>query len=116
MTEGTPTSTRVAAINSFGIGPFTMSNPCSIAASPQPPSEPVDVFAEATSLSSILLQWNPPRETGGQPISHYKIEYNKLPSFTGGQNSGPFGSILLSSSSSGAVSDMQSVTVKINNQ
>ena len=47
------------------------------------------------------------------PISHYKIEYDKLPSFIGGQNNGPFGSVLLSSSSSGAVSDVQSVTVKI---
>ena len=111
LTGGTPTFTRVAAINPFGIGPFTMSNPGSIEVSPQPLSEPVDVFAEATSLSSILVQWNPPQETGGRPISHYKIENDKLPSFTGGQNSG-----LLSPSSSGAVSDVQSVTVKINNE
>ncbi len=74
------------------------------------------MFAEATSLSFILVQWNPPRETGGQPISHYKIEYDKLPSFTGSQNSGPFGCVLQFSLSSGAVSDMQSVTVKINNE
>ena len=116
LTGGTTTFTRVAAVNSFGMGPFTMSNPRSIEVSPQPPSEPVDVFAEASSLSSVLVQWNPPRETGGRPISHYKIEYDKLPSFTGGQNSGPFGSVLLSSSSIGAVSDVQSVTVKINNE
>ena len=79
LTGETPKFTCVAAINSSGIGPFTMSNPCSIEVSPQPPSEPVDVFAEATSLSSILVQWNPPQETGGRHISHYKIEYNKLP-------------------------------------
>ena len=115
-TGGTPIFIRVAAVNSFGMGPFTLSIPRPIEVSNQPPSEPIDVFAEATSQSSILVQWNPPKETGGRPISHYKIEYDKLPSFTGGQNSGPFGSVLLSSSSLGAISDVQSVTVKINNE
>ena len=113
---GTPLFTRVAAVNSFGLSPFAMSNPRSIEVSTQPPSEPVDVFAEVTSPSSILVQWNPPLNTGGLPVSHYKIQYYKLPSFTGGQNNGLLGSVLLSSSSVGAVSNVQSVTVKINNE
>ena len=113
---GTPIFTRVAAVNSFDMGPFTQSNPRSIELSPQPPSEPVDVFVEVTSPSSVLVQWNPPFETGGRPISHYKIEYDKLPTFTGGQNNGPTGSVLLSSSSVDIISDVQSVTVKIDSE
>ena len=45
--------------------------------------------------------------------THYQIEYDELSSFTGAQNSGPFGSISLSSSSIGSVSDVQLVSVKI---
>lgn len=113
---GTPIFTRVAAVNSFGMGPFTQSNPRSVELSPQPPSEPVDVFVEVTSPSSVLVQWNPPFETGRRPISHYKIEYDKLSTFTGGQNNGPTGSVLLSSSSVDIISDVQSVTVKIDSE
>ncbi|KAL7442689.1 hypothetical protein ACHAXH_009869 [Discostella pseudostelligera] len=110
---GTPVFARVAAVNSFGIGPYTLSNPRAAEASAQPPSEPVGVVAEAISDSEILVQWNPPLANGGRSITHYKIEYDHLPSFTGGQNSGPSGSISLSSSVVGSVSDVQSVTVKI---
>ena len=54
--------------------------------------------------------------TGGRPISHYKIEYDKLSTFTGGQNNGPTGSVLLSSSSVDVICDVQSVTVKIDSE
>ena len=74
---------------------------------------PVDVFAEVISDTEILVQWNPPLEDGGRLITHYQIEYDELSSFTGAQNSGPFGSISLSSSSIGSVSDVQLVSVKI---
>ena len=112
---GTPVFARVAAVNSFGVGPYTLSNPRAAEASAQPPSEPVGVFAEAISNTEILVQWNPPLFNGGRSVTHYKIEYDHQPSFTGGQNSGPSGSISLSSSSVGSVSDVQSLTVKIDN-
>ena len=113
---GSPIFTRVADVNSFGMSPFTQSNPRSIELSPQPPSEPVDVFVEVTSPSSVFVQWNPPFETGGRPITHYKIEYDKLSTFTGGQNNGPMGSVLLSSSSVDVIYNVQSVTVKIDSE
>ena len=47
---------------------------------------------------------------------HCKIEYDELSSFTGGQNNGPVGSVSLSSSSIGTISDVESVTVKIDNE
>ncbi|KAL7541113.1 LOW QUALITY PROTEIN: hypothetical protein ACHAXR_012985 [Thalassiosira sp. AJA248-18] len=115
-TGGTPYFVRVAALNIFGMGPFTLSNPRATEVSPQPPSEPVDVFAEAISDTEILVQWNPPLETGGRSVTHYKIEYDELSSFTSGQNSGPFGSVSLSSSSISTISDVQSITVKIDDE
>ena len=116
LTGGTPYFVRVAAVNSFGMGPYTLSNPRATEVSLQPPSEPVDVFAEAISDTEILVQWNPPLENGGRPITHYKVEYDELPSFTSGQHSGPLGSVLLSSSAIGTVSDVQLITVKIDNE
>ncbi|KAL7554112.1 hypothetical protein ACHAWF_017504 [Thalassiosira exigua] len=110
---GTPYFVRVAAANTFGVGSFTQSNPRAVEVSPQPPSGPVDVFAEAISDTEILVQWNPPVENGGKPITHYKVEYDESPSFTSGPNGGPSGSLSLSSSSIGTISDVQSVTVKI---
>ena len=65
-TGGAPYFARVAAINSFGVGPYTLSNPRAIEVSPQPPSVPVDVFAEVISDTEILVQWNPPLEDGGR--------------------------------------------------
>jgi len=115
-TEGVAYFARVAAFNSFGMGPYTSSNPRAIEVSPQPPSKPVDVFAEVISDSEVLVQWSPPLENGGRQVTHYKVEYDELSSFTGGQNSGPFGSVLVSSSSVDGVSDVQLITVKIDKE
>ncbi|KAL9181119.1 hypothetical protein ACHAXT_009924 [Thalassiosira profunda] len=112
-TGGQPIFARVAAVNSFGTGLFAQSNPRAVEVSPQPPSEPVDVFAESISDTEIVVQWNPPLEDGGRSITHYKVEYDELPTFTSGPNGGAQGSLSLSSSSVGTVSDVQSVTVKI---
>eukprot|EP00956_Cyclotella_meneghiniana_P022416 scaffold42451_cov66-Cyclotella_meneghiniana.AAC.3 len=114
-TQGAPYFIRVAAVNSFGIGPFAMSNPRAIEASSQPPSEPVDLFIEAMSDSELLVQWNPPLKTGGSQVTHYKVEYDALSSFTSGSNGGPYGTFSTSSSSLEGISDVQSVTVKIDN-
>ncbi|KAL7473049.1 hypothetical protein ACHAXS_013421 [Conticribra weissflogii] len=114
--SGVPYFVRVAAANSFGLGPFTNSNPRAIQVSPQPPSEPIDIYAEPLSDTEILVQWNPPLETGGRQVTHYKIEYDELSSFTGGGYNGPTGSITLSSVKTKPVSDIQSVTVKIDSR
>ncbi len=113
-TEGVPLFVRVAARNSFGTGQFVSSNPRAVEVSPQLPSEPKDVFGQAISDSEIFIEWNPPLENGGWPVTHYKIEYDTSSSFTSGVNSGPFGSMSISASAKSAVSDVQTVTVKIN--
>ena len=111
--KGAPYFIRVAAVNSFGTGPFALSNPRAIQATPQPPSEPVGLFVEVMSDSEILAQWNPPLEIGGKPITHYKVEYDPLSTFASGANGGPYGSISVSSSNLSEITDVQSVTVKI---
>lgn len=113
---GIPYFVRVAAVNSFGLGPFAVSNPRAVEVSPQPPSEPVEVFIEAISDEEVLVQWNAPLESGGKPITYYKIEYDELSSFTGGQNGGPMGSVSVSSSAIHSISDVQTITVKIDKQ
>ena len=104
---------RVAAKNKFGWGEFLSGNPRSAAASPQPPSEPKDVYAEGVSNSEVHVTWNPPINDGGRSITHYKVEYDDSPTFTGGLNGGPLGSVSVSSTSLESISDVQSVTVKI---
>jgi len=113
-TEGVPLFVRVAARNSYGTGEFVSSNPRAVEVSPQNPSEPVDVYGRAISDTEIFVEWNPPLENGGWPVTHYKIEYDTSSSFTSGKNSGPFGSISVSASAKSAVYDVQTVTVKIN--
>ena len=54
-TEGVPLFVRVAARNSFGTGQFVSSNPRAVEVSPQLPSEPNDVFAQALSISKIFI-------------------------------------------------------------
>ena len=113
--QGAPYFIRVAAVNSFGTGPFALSNPRAMQPTPQPPSGPVDVFVEAMSDSEILVQWNPPIEIGGRPVTHYKVEYDALSTFASGANGGPYGSVSVSSSTLSKISDVQSVTVKVDN-
>ena len=113
-TEGVPLFVRVAARNSYGTGQFVSSNPRAVEVSPQLPSEPVDVLGQAISDTEILVEWNPPLENGGWPVTHYKIEYDTSSSFTSGKNSGPVGSMSVSASAKSAVYDVQTVTVKIN--
>ncbi|KAL7514942.1 hypothetical protein ACHAXN_013076 [Cyclotella atomus] len=113
VVQAAPYFIRVAAVNSFGTGPFALSNPRALQAAPQPPSAPVDLFVEAVSDSELLVQWNTPLENGGQPVTHYKVEYDGLPSFSSGANGGPYGSVSVSSSSIAGFPDVQSITVKI---
>ena len=102
---------RVAAKNKFGLGEFVSGNPRSAEASPQPPSEPKDVYAEPVSNSEVLVTWNPPTDDGGFSITHYKVEYDDSPTFTGGFGGGPLGSVSVSSTSLESISDVQSVTI-----
>ena len=112
-TEGVPLFVRVAARNSYGTGQFVSSNPRAVEVSPQLPSEPTDVFGQAISDSEIFIEWNTPLDNGGWPVTHYKIEYDTSSSFTSGVNSGPVGSMSVSASAKSVVSDVQTVTVKI---
>lgn len=62
---------RVSAINSIGVG--NSSNTAS-ATTWSEPSEPRSLSASAVSSSQINLSWMVPSDTGGTPITGYKIE------------------------------------------
>ena len=46
------------------------------------PDQPVGVTAIAISPTSISLNWSPPQNNGGPPITGYKIDYRIVPSTT----------------------------------
>jgi hypothetical protein len=62
---------RVSAINSIGVG-----NPSNTASATtwSEPSEPRSLTTSAVSSSQINLNWTVPSDTGGKPITGYKIE------------------------------------------
>ena len=73
--EATPGSTlsyRVFAINSAGRG--ASSNVIRIVIEAIPPDAPLGVGALAQSHKAIGLAWDPPINTGGSPVTGYRIE------------------------------------------
>ena len=53
-----------------------LSEPVTVVAPPSAPSAPVGPL-EVTSktLNSITVHWNPPKETGGSPVSTTPMDY-----------------------------------------
>ena len=43
------------------------------------PDQPVGVTATAISPTSISLNWSPPQNNGGSPITGYEIDYRVVP-------------------------------------
>lgn len=68
---------KVAAENSFGIGPYTnLSDPVTIV-SGAVPSPPTSVIGNSLD-SEVALSWNPPQNDGGGTITDYAIQYRQL--------------------------------------
>ena len=63
---------RVFAINSAGTGPS--SNVVRVEIKAIAPSPPTGVGALAYSHNAISIAWNPPTNTGGAPVTGYRIE------------------------------------------
>ena len=115
ITLGIPHYVRIAAVNSFGIGPYAASNPSSVEPSLQTPSASNLVYAQAISNTEILVQWEAPTEDGGSPVTHYKVEYDTSSAFNSGINNAALGSTTVSSSNRRGISDVQFVTVRMSN-
>ena len=54
----------------------------SFAQTAQIPDQPLGFTATAISPTSIALNWSPPQNNGGSPITGYKIDYRIVPSTT----------------------------------
>ncbi|MDE1770871.1 MAG: fibronectin type III domain-containing protein, partial [Thaumarchaeota archaeon] len=51
----------------------------SFAQTAQVPDQPIGVTASAISPTSIILNWSPPQNNGGSPITGYHIDYRVAP-------------------------------------
>lgn len=54
----------------------------SFAQTSQTPNQPIGFTAIAISPTSISLNWSPPQNNGGPPITGYEIDYRMVPSTT----------------------------------
>ena len=113
IASGIPHYVRIAAVNSFGMGPYVSSNPSSVEPSLQTPSASNHIYAQAISNTEVLVQWEAPTEDGGSPVTHYKVDYDTSSTFSSGINNGAMGSTTISSSDRRGISDVQFVTVQM---
>ncbi len=74
LTAGTARHYRVRAINSVGnSGWSNTANATTVAATATFPDAPTELTATASGQTIINLSWTAPRNTGGAPISDYRI-------------------------------------------
>merc|ERR1711991_1305556 len=72
---------RVKAINSAGSGPTMVSTPSSEHPR-QLPTAPSSVLVGVTSSSKLTVSFSHPASDGGDPITKYKIEWDRSSSFS----------------------------------
>jgi hypothetical protein len=80
LTMGTPYYVRVLAYNSQGYGEGQASSPDKEHPR-QVPTAPTSVQAGITSGSKLTVQWAEPSNLGGDAITTYKIEWDRVASF-----------------------------------
>jgi len=80
LTTGTFYFIRVKAGNSQGYGPTVRSSPNSLNPS-ETPSGPTSVALGSTSPSMLTITWDLPVSNGGDPITGYRIMWDKSPTF-----------------------------------
>ena len=75
LAEGSDYEFRVCAVNEEGEGPFSKGSDSITAKNPfDKPDPPIDVEVQNITKTSCLLNWRPPKKTGGQPIIRYHVE------------------------------------------
>ncbi|MDE2793275.1 MAG: fibronectin type III domain-containing protein, partial [Gemmatimonadota bacterium] len=76
LDPGTTRHYRVAALNSFGYGPWSDTAGATTAGATGTPGPPTDLTATASSTedSVIELEWNAPADTGSSALTWYRIE------------------------------------------
>ena len=66
---------QVASVNAIGEGPLSAEVQSYAQSLPGPPDAPVRVSSEQddSTTASITLEWNPLLDTGGVPLTGYKV-------------------------------------------
>lgn len=71
---------RVAAYNQMGYGPYQTSSP-EFETPRRLPTAPTNVRLGVTSTTKLTVAFDLPGDIGGDPISHFKIEWDRVSNF-----------------------------------
>jgi len=102
-----------AAVNKYGIGAFVTSTPPNKVPSDQVPSLPRHVKVFSGSDYVLNVQFSSSLKSGGQPISHYTVQYDTAETFNSGVNGAPLGSVLVPSNDIAFVPEVQLLSVVV---
>jgi len=102
---------KIAPVNAKGIGRNTTSTPTSKQPSDQVPSAPLNVLAHPGAASTILIQFNAPKSTGGPPITHYRVQYDAFNSYDTNFHNATEEIIILSTDTAQRRGDVQVVSL-----
>ena len=110
LNSSDPYYVSVSAVNAYGIGASINSSPRSKQTSNQVPQS-VQQLRSYIKENSLNVQFNSPISNGGYPVSHYKVQFDPLPTFNSGLYGGPIQEIILYSNSTARQSDVQLISV-----
>ena len=111
LSSGVTNYFSVSGVNAYGAGPSTVSTPTAKQAVDQTPGVVENLRAYVGADRHINVQFDAPKNHGGQAISHYRVQYDTYATFDYNNNFTPFKDVLVKSQHTRKRGDVQMVTV-----
>jgi hypothetical protein len=111
LTNGVPYYFSVAAVNGYGAGVSTNSQPASKQPSDQLPMAVQQLRTFISINSNLEVQFNKPISTGGKPITYYRVQIDSAPTFNSGLFRKPLEEVIVYSNMISRRPDVQVLSV-----
>ena len=112
--QGVSYSASAVATNAHGqSGPWQGTSPVALQSAPQLPSAPEGVVVDSISATELSVEWAEPAESGGAPVTLYRVEWDPASTFNSRGDGTALGVATVHASDAKPVTDVQYVSVAV---